>query len=150
MPHSSEYSLPVETLIPGRASGVALKLAEPLNVWGGLDPRTGKIDHPSHPQFGRSIAGTVLVLPHTRGSGTNAQVIAEAVGHGNGPCGVVLAAADFVLCAGLIVGAELYGAGCPVVTAAARDYARIRDGDEVAIAADQGAVGLVTIEPARG
>jgi predicted aconitase with swiveling domain len=145
MPHSSDYSLLVETLIPGRASGVALKLAEPLNVWGGLDPRTGRIDHPSHPQFGVSIAGKVLVLPHTRGSGTNAQVIAEAVGHGKGPCGVVLATADFVLCAGLIVGAELYGARCPVVTAAARDYARIRDGARVAITANEGATGLVTI-----
>ena len=114
-----------------------LKLTEPLNAWGGLDPDTGVIVHHSHPQRGSSVAGRVLVMPESRGSGTNAQVFAQAWANGNGPAAVVLAAADYVLCVGAVVGRELYGVHCPVVVATANSYAGLTSGDIVAVCATE-------------
>ena len=81
----SEGGHPVRVLLTGCGEGVVLALSEPLNAWGGLDPDTGIINHHSHPQRGRSVAGKVLVMPESRGSGTNAQVFAQAWAAGNGP-----------------------------------------------------------------
>jgi predicted aconitase with swiveling domain len=100
-------------LIDGTAHAEVLHLDEPLNVWGGLDPTTGNIVHRLHPQYGRCVTGTVLVLPETRGSGTNAQVVAQAMANGVGPAAVVLGRPDTVVVAGLVVGRELYGHVCP-------------------------------------
>jgi predicted aconitase with swiveling domain len=100
-------------LIDGTAHAEVLHLDEPLNVWGGLDPTTGVIVHRLHPQYGRCITGTVLVLAETRGSGTNAQVVAEAMANGVGPAAVVLGRPDTVLVAGLVIGRELYGQVSP-------------------------------------
>ena len=74
----SDDTLPVTCLLAGTARGVVLKLTEPLNAWGGLDADSGVIVHHSHPQRGQCVAGRVLVMPQTRGSGTNAQVFAQA------------------------------------------------------------------------
>ncbi len=125
-------------LVSGEASGRALKLAEPLNAWGGLDPTTGEIVHHSHPQRGQSLAGRVLVMQESRGSGTNAQVFAQAWANGCGPLAVVLAAADFVLCVGAVVSQELYAVQCPVVVLDADDYNAIDDGDVVVVHARDG------------
>lgn len=68
----SDDTLPVTCLLAGTTRGVVLKLTEPLNAWGGLDADSGVIVHHSHPQRGQCVAGRVLVMPQTRGSGTNA------------------------------------------------------------------------------
>ena len=107
--HRSDDILPVTCLLAGTARGVVLKLTEPLNAWGGLDADSGVIVHHSHPQRGRCVAGRVLVMPQTRGSGTNAQVFAQAWANGRGPLAVVLGAPDYVLCAGAVVGRDVSG-----------------------------------------
>ena len=127
----------VRVLLSGTAEGVVLMLTEPLNAWGGLDPGTGTIVHHRHPQRGSSVAGRVLVMPESRGSGTNAQVFAQAWATGNGPAAVVLAAADHVLCVGAVVSRELYGVHCPVVVATANSYAGLTSGDIVAVCATE-------------
>ena len=133
-----------DVLVPGSASGIALKLTEPLNAWGGLDPATGVIVHHSHPQRGRSLAGRILVMQESRGSGTNAQVFAQALANGAGPLAVVLAAPDYVLCAGAVVSRELYGVQCPMVAVGA-GYDTVTDGDVLLVeAGDDGAA--VTIQ----
>ena len=81
----SDEVLQVRSLLPGTSHGTVLKLTEPLNAWGGLDPDSGVIVHRSHPQRGQCIAGRVLVMPQSRGSGTNAQVLAQATQGGAGP-----------------------------------------------------------------
>ncbi len=131
----SEFTVPVTCLLAGDAKGTVVKLTEPLNAWGGLDPDTGIIVHHSHPQRGESVAGRVLVMPQSRGSGTNAQIFAQALANRHGPVAVVLESADYVVCVGAVVADELYGVGCPVVTAPAEDYARIADGDAVTLRA---------------
>jgi predicted aconitase with swiveling domain len=77
----------------------------------------------------------VLVMPQTRGSGTNAQVFAQAWANGRGPLAVVLGAPDYVLCAGAVVGREIYNVTCPVVIADPAAYDALSDGDEVTVAA---------------
>lgn len=127
----------VRVLLSGIAEGVVLMLTEPLNAWGGLDPGTGTIVHHRHPQRGSSVAGRVLVMPESRGSGTNAQVFAQAWATGNGPAAVVLAEADHVLCVGAVVSRDLYSVICPVVVADPTSYDTLRDRDEVTVEATE-------------
>jgi uncharacterized protein len=136
MPRSDDV-LQVRCLLPGTARGTVLKLTEPLNAWGGLDADTGEIVHHDHPQRGQSVAGRVLVMPQSRGSGTNAQVFAQAWASSRGPVAVVLGAADYVLCVGAVVSRELYGVTCPVVVADPVGYDAVRDGDEVTVEATE-------------
>jgi uncharacterized protein len=139
---ASDLTMPASTLVAGYAHGQALKLTEPLNAWGGLDPDTGDIIHHSHPQRGQSLAGRVLVMQESRGSGTNAQVFAQAWANGNGPLAVVLAAPDYVLCVGAIVAHELYGVACPVVVANPDDYQLINGGETLVVEATEGGATL--------
>lgn len=120
-------------LVPGKASGIATVLTETLNAWGGLEPSTGEIVHHSHPQKGIDITACVLVLEETRGSGTNAQVLAQTWAMGHGPAAVVLARPDYVLGVGAVVSRELYGVVCPVVVLCEEDYRRMRSGAMVDI-----------------
>jgi uncharacterized protein len=132
----SDVTRPALTLVAGHAEGEVLKLTEPLNAWGGLDPKTGVIIHHSHPQRGQSLAGRVLVMQESRGSGTNAQVFAQVWANGNGPLAVVLAAPDYVLCVGAVVSHELYEVTCPVVVIDPDHYGALAGGQIVAVAAD--------------
>ena len=50
------------TLVAGTAEGRALVLDEPLSFWGGVDPGTGDIIDPRHPQRGANVAGRILVM----------------------------------------------------------------------------------------
>jgi len=101
---------------PGHAEGEALVLDEPLSMWGGVDPATGEIIDRYHPQCGRSVAGSVLVLPHGRGSSGGSSVLAECVRAGTAPVAVVMRRLDVILLVGSLVAAELYpDRPCPVV-----------------------------------
>ncbi|WP_024804210.1 aconitase X swivel domain-containing protein [Nocardia sp. BMG51109] len=140
----SELHLAATALVDGRGAGTACVLTEPLNAWGGLDPATGVIVHHSHPQRDTDITGCVLVLEETRGSGTNAQVLAQTWASGHGPAAVVLARPDFVLCVGAVVGDELYGVRCPVVVVGEAEYRLLQSGSRVEVVADRGE-GTVTI-----
>jgi uncharacterized protein len=134
---ASESRLTGTTLVAGAGQGTALKLTEPLNAWGGLDPDTGVIVHHSHPQRGESLADRVLVMQESRGSGTNAQVFAQAWANGRGPCAVILSAPDYVLCVGAVVSNELYDVVCPVIVMDAKQYDVLADGDVISVAADE-------------
>lgn len=102
-------------LQPGDGSGRLLVLTEPLSLWGGVDGTTGEIVESSHPQAGESIAGTILVLPHGRGSSSSSYVLAELLRVGSGPAAIVLDKPDSILVVGSVVAERLYDAGCPIV-----------------------------------
>ncbi len=125
-------------LLAGRAGGAALRLDEPLSFWGGLDPACGRIIDRHHPQFGASVAGSVLVLPRTRGSTSSGSVLAEAVRCGSGPVGILLGEPDVAVVMGLVAARELYGVAPPVVVLAAGDLAALPQGSEVQVAEDGG------------
>jgi predicted aconitase with swiveling domain len=115
-------------IAPGRASGAALVLTEPLSLWGGLDPATGQVIEPRHPQHGESVSGRILVMPAARGSSSSASILAEAVRAGTAPAGILLGEPDLILAIGAAVAEELYGHQLPIVVATPDDQAAIRDG----------------------
>jgi predicted aconitase with swiveling domain len=124
------------TLHAGAARGRALVLVEPLSLWGGLDPASGEVIDPHHPQRGTSVAGRVLVLPAARGSSSSSSVLAEAARAGVAPAAILLGEPDLILAVGAAVAQELYGAVIPVAVLAPEALAAILDGAEVGIGAD--------------
>jgi uncharacterized protein len=109
----------------GEADGPALVLTEPVSFWGAFDPRSGTIIDVHHPQCGATMAGHILLLPETRGSGGTPGGIAEAIRLRTGPLGIILVTPDINLAIGAAVAGALYGAHCPVVTVGAEDYAQL-------------------------
>ncbi len=102
-------------LVEGKAVGELLRLSEPLSLWGGLDPESGLIIDRNHPQLGQSVTGTILAMPHGRGSSSSSSVLAEALRLGMGPAGFVLDSPDSILVIGSLVAKRLYGTVCPIV-----------------------------------
>ena len=109
-------------LVPGRAAGPVLALAQPLSLWGGVDPTSGLIVEPRHPDHGRCVAGHILALPASRGSSSSSSVLAELLRRGVGPLGIVLGEPDEILVVGAVVARELYGVDCPVLLLGRDDY----------------------------
>jgi predicted aconitase with swiveling domain len=107
------------TLVAGRAEGEVLVLDEALSFWGGIDPATGRVIDPRHPQAGAELAGRVLVMPSGRGSSSSSSVLAEAIRVGTAPAAIVLLEPDAIVALGAIVARELYGTTVPVVVAPA-------------------------------
>jgi len=105
----------MDVLVPGEAAGEIVVLGSPLSFWGGYDPVRGVITDASHPQFGVSLAGAVVVMAHGRGSSSSSAVLAEALRLGTGPAGFVLSEPDQILVTGVLVARLLYATECPVV-----------------------------------
>ena len=116
------------TLAPGRARGRSLVLDDPLSLWGGFDPATGRVIDPHHPQVGLVVTDRVLVMPTGRGSSSSSYVLAEAIRAGTAPAAIVLLDADPILALGAMVAEELYGISVPVVVADTATYAGIATG----------------------
>ena len=106
-------------LVEGTATGDLLRLDAPISLWGGLDSETGLIIDRSHPQFGASMSGAIVVMPHGRGSSSSSSVLAEALRIGTGPAGFILATPDSILVVGSLVAGKLYGKSCPIVCGSA-------------------------------
>lgn len=106
-----------DVLIAGTddASGEALVLTAPISFWGGIDPKTGRVIDPRHPQFGASIAGRALFLPGTIGSSSASAVLLELVRVGIAPVAIVLHEPDAILLLGLIVAREMGWAHPPAI-----------------------------------
>lgn len=107
----------VEVLAGGDAEGPILRLDQPISFWGGVDGQTGEIIDPAHPQCGVRVAGSILVMPHGRGSSSSSSVLAELLRIGAGPAAIVLDEADAILVGGAVVAANIYDIACPVVVA---------------------------------
>lgn len=108
--------LSARALTPGTATGAPLLLTEPLSFWGGFDAATGAIIDVHHPQRGTVVSGTVLLMPGGRGSSSGSALLAEALRVGTAPAAIVLARVDEIIALGAVVGEELYGRRCPVVS----------------------------------
>ena len=129
-------------LIAGAASGPLLRLTHPISFWGGVDPVRGVIADPRHPQHGREIAGTVLLVPHAVGSSSSSAIVLELMREGRAPAAILMGRADAILALGVVVGRELGYAPVPMVEVdldALRGWA---DGDTVEVDGS-GGVGLV-------
>ena len=112
-------------LIAGEASGPICRLAKPISFWGGVEPTTGTIVDPRHPDRGTTIAGTMLVLDSTIGSSSSSAIILELLRHRRAPAALVLGRVDAILTLGVIVASELGYTPIPVVRVAADDLASL-------------------------
>jgi uncharacterized protein len=118
----------------GSAKGPTLILTEPVSFWGAYDPRTGCIVDTHHPQSGACLAGHILLLPETRGSGGTPGGIAEAIRRGTAPAGIILITPDINLAIGAAVAAQLYDKQCPVLAVTPQDYAHLSKATHIVIA----------------
>ncbi len=101
-------------LVAGSAGGPVTAIA-PLSFWGGYDPSSGLVTDRSHPAFGQSLAGKILVMGTGRGSSSSSSVLAEAIRLGTGPAAIILSEPDAILATGAMVAETLYGRTCPVL-----------------------------------
>jgi predicted aconitase with swiveling domain len=125
--------LQAQCLVAGVGQGAALVLAEPLSLWGGLNPETGQIIDPRHPQWGEVVTGRVLVLPCGRGSSSASSILLEAVRLGTAPAAIITNEADGILALGAVVAQELYGQALPVLVLDDAAYARLYTGQLLTI-----------------
>jgi len=130
-------------LVSGSASGTVLKLAEPLSLWGGLEPTTGEIIDRRHPQSGQIVTGRILVMPSGRGSSSASSILLEAVRLHTAPAAIITAEVDGILALGAVVARELYDSAPPLVVVHADDYARLPDSQHVNIGMD----GCIEFQP---
>ncbi len=131
-----ERALQGRMLLSGEASGPVLKLAAPISFWGGVDPETGKISDPRHPNYGMRIDGTVLVVPATVGSSSSSAVMLELLRNGKTPAALLLGNTDAILLLGVVVARELGYPTVPVVQLSSTQLAMMPDDVEVRIASD--------------
>jgi predicted aconitase with swiveling domain len=102
-----------------------------------MDPDTGEVIDRRHPQTGASLAGRVVAMPAGRGSSSSSSVLAEAIRAGTAPAAILLREPDGIVALGAMVAGELYGLWCPVVALDPGEHSRLRDGDLVAVEADE-------------
>ena len=125
-----------EVLLNGASvDATALALTAPISFWGGVDPVSGLISDPRHPQYGESIAGRVLLIPATVGSSSAAAVLLELVHAGRGPAAIVLHEPDAILLLGLIVAREMGLTSPPALRLDRGQYAQL-DGRALQISVD--------------
>jgi predicted aconitase with swiveling domain len=122
-------------LIEGIDTGPLLRLTAPLSFWGGVDPKTGQISDPRHPQHGMSVAGTVLALAEPRGSSSSSAIMLELIARGLAPAALLLGEVDAILTLGIVVAREMGHASLPALELAPADLAQLPEG-RLRVAAD--------------
>lgn len=91
----------------GHGEGRLLVLRKPLSFWGGVDPLTGDIADPRHPQHGERTSGRILVMERVIGSSSSSAIMLELLRGGVAPAGIVVAEPDAILVLGILVAGEL-------------------------------------------
>lgn len=115
-------------LIEGEGAGPLLRLMAPLSFWGGVDPKTGRVSDPRHPQHGACVAGTVLALAEPRGSSSSSAIMLELIARGIAPAALLLGEVDAILTLGIVVAREMGHATLPALAVAPDDLARLPEG----------------------
>jgi len=113
-------------------TGPAIVLDAPL-CFLVVDPETGVINDPDHPQKGQGITGGILVMPGARGGGVTPSQLCDAIRNGVGPLAIVLPQPDPAITAGCLVAERLYGQRVPVIVVDEKDYGTLRTGDDLSI-----------------
>ena len=121
-------TLSAEVLVSGLpGAGEALVLTAPISFWGGVDPATGTIADPRHPQHGQRVTGRVLFVPETIGSSSASAVLMELVHRGIAP--------DAILLLGLIAAKEM-GWATPIAVRLSRERFGAFEGRHPSVSAD--------------
>lgn len=132
-------------LVAGTARAPLLRLTRPISFWGGVDPATGEIVDPRHPQCGRSVAGVVLAVPSAVGSSSSSAIALELLREDRAPAAILMGRADAILALGVVVAEELGYGRIPVVEAPADAWSHLDDGTILRVEED----GTVVVEDGR-
>lgn len=125
-----------EVLIAGTAEAPVLCLGKPISFWGGVDPFSGRITDPRHPDHGAVIGGHVLVLPGTIGSSSSSAVMLELMAGRRAPAALILAEPDAILVLGVVVAREMGHGSIPALIVPRVAQAAFAGATRAAIAAD--------------
>ncbi len=113
----------------GEGRGRLLVLERPLSFWGGVDPGTGRVSDPRHPQAGESVRGRVVAMERAIGSSSSSAIMLELLRNDVAPAAIVLGSTDAILVLGILVAEELGYPGIPLVDVGVAGFERIRDRD---------------------
>ncbi len=122
--------------VEGEARGRVLKLDKPISFWGGVDPVTGRISDPRHPNHQAELKGRVLVLPGMIGSSSSSYIMLELMAKRLAPAALVVAEPDAILGLGVVVAREMNYGSIPVLVVPREQQAALADGAEVTIGRD--------------
>jgi predicted aconitase with swiveling domain len=122
--------------IAGTAEAPILKLVKPISFWGGVDPTSGRISDPRHPDHQTEIAGKLLVLPGMIGSSSSSYIMLELMAIGRAPAALILAEPDAILSLGVVVAREMGYGAIPVLLLPREQHARLATGMRARIAED--------------
>lgn len=126
------------SLIAGEAEGSLFKLAAPISFWGGVDPATGCIADPRHPDHGRIITGQVLAIPTMVGSSSSSAIMLELLRNSTAPAALILGVVDAILPLGVIVAREMGHPTIPVVEIPPQELANLPERGYVRVRKDGG------------
>lgn len=107
--------IPTQVLVSGRGEGEMLRFTRPISFWGGIDPRTGRVTDPRHPQHDLCIAGRVMVMERLVGSSSGSSIVLELASAGLAPAGLILGATDAIATLGAVVAREMGLRSFPVL-----------------------------------
>lgn len=113
-----------QPLVAGSAQGETLHLA-PLSFWGGVDPASGCVTDPRHPQHGVALGGRVVVMERLIGSSSGSSVLLELIAAGKAPAAILLGETDCIATLGAIVARAMGLPICPVALLAKEHFAAL-------------------------
>jgi predicted aconitase with swiveling domain len=113
-----------------------LKLGKPISFWGGVDPVSGRISDPRHPNHQAELKGRVLVLPGMIGSSSSSYILLELMAKRLAPAALVVAEPDAILGLGVVIAREMNYGSIPVLVLPRPQQDDLEDGAEVTIGRD--------------
>ena len=87
-------------IVGGTGEGKTLITIQPINFLAMVNAKAGTITDPVHELHGRSLSGSVLILPYAIGSSVGAYAIYSLKEYGNAPSAVVCSKADITTASG--------------------------------------------------
>ncbi len=106
----------------GTATGPILVLTEGLSFWGGVDPATGRLIDAHHPDCGADLAGSIVMMPTSRGSCSGSGVLLELALNGRAPAALIFREAEDVLTVGALIAGMLFDRPIPALRLGPEDY----------------------------
>ncbi|MDQ3727283.1 MAG: DUF126 domain-containing protein [Thermoproteota archaeon] len=114
---------------------------KPINFLAMVNAKDGTISDPLHELYGKSLRGSILILPYAIGSSVGAYVIYSLKEYGNAPSAVVCSTVDITTASGCAL------ANIPVVNLPQGiGLSQLEQGRKARVDAD---AGTITLEPSQ-
>ncbi|MGW9231376.1 cis-3-hydroxy-L-proline dehydratase [Pseudorhizobium sp. NPDC055634] len=124
-------------ILAGEAEGPVLFSDEPLSFWGGVSPDDGRVIDVHHPLHGAFLAGTILLMPASRGSCSGSGVLLDLILSGRAPAALVFSGPEDVLTLGALVAAMMFDKPIPVIRVPDQVFRVLSETDRVLVARDR-------------